>query len=408
RSEQSVKANAEHILFRNIQRKGSYTLPSSDYRLYADHADTETKLLDGIVIVNLPEGEPGWLITAEQAKVRIETHPTYNKATIVARNAYRFNENDWGRIGDTTIETQFPSLLSDDIKFQKIEQLKRIKQNKMNFFPIREKVMRVRAQLAIEMLARDINIHMRQTEESYQLEDESYTYHLKVAACEVDPKEENSLILTGPIQLIQVDKDLTGMTVEYVCDKGWMSLENDSEDLRLEITLPSPSWKRPGVKAGKSVREFINNVRFPQSLASLLAMNEIMKTVSQADTDASVLKGPRSDRLKRLCERIPERLEKVDNKIYSEIHSRLVLGLGSIALILTGIALGIQFRGGHMLSAFGASAIPGGVLVVFILAGKELTKNPSTPAMTGVAVMWLGLMVLSVLTLWIYRKLLRT
>ncbi|MHC4835502.1 MAG: LptF/LptG family permease, partial [Planctomycetota bacterium] len=326
RSEQSVKANAEHILFRNIQRKGSYTLPSSDYRLYADHADTETKLLDGIVIVNLPEGEPGWLITAEQAKVRIETHPTYNKATIVARNAYRFNENDWGRIGDTTIETQFPSLLSDDIKFQKIEQLKRIKQNKMNFFPIREKVMRVRAQLAIEMLARDINIHMRQTEESYQLEDESYTYHLKVAACEVDPKEENSLILTGPIQLIQVDKDLTGMTVEYVCDKGWMSLENDSEDLRLEITLPSPSWKRPGVKAGKSVREFINNVRFPQSLASLLAMNEIMKTVSQADTDASVLKGPRSDRLKRLCERIPERLEKVDNKIYSEIHSRLVLG----------------------------------------------------------------------------------
>ena len=36
RREQSVKANAEHILFRNIQRKGSYTLPSSPYRLYAD------------------------------------------------------------------------------------------------------------------------------------------------------------------------------------------------------------------------------------------------------------------------------------------------------------------------------------------------------------------------------------
>jgi lipopolysaccharide export LptBFGC system permease protein LptF len=133
-----------------------------------------------------------------------------------------------------------------------------------------------------------------------------------------------------------------------------------------------------------------------------------MDTVSQADTDASVLKGPRSGRLKKLCERIPEKLDKVDNKIYSEIHSRLVLGLGSIALILTGIALGIQFRGGHMLSAFGASAIPGGVLVIFILAGKEMTKNPSTPAMTGVAVMWIGLVVLVALTLWIYRKLLRT
>jgi hypothetical protein len=61
-----------------------------------------------------------------------------------------------------------------------------------------------------------------------------------------------------------------------------------------------------------------------------------------------------------------------------------------------------------MLSAFGASAIPGGLLVVFILSGKELTKNPSTPAMTGVSVMWIGFAVLLVLTLWIYRKLLRT
>ncbi|MFZ9011243.1 MAG: LptF/LptG family permease, partial [Anaerohalosphaeraceae bacterium] len=66
RTEQSVKANAEHILFRNIERKGSYTLPSSPYRLYADRANPENNLLEGVVIVNLPTGEPGWLITAEQ------------------------------------------------------------------------------------------------------------------------------------------------------------------------------------------------------------------------------------------------------------------------------------------------------------------------------------------------------
>jgi len=410
RSEQSVKANAEHILFRNIQRKGSYTLPSSPYRLYADRANTKKKLLDGVVIVNLPEGEPGWLITAEQARVRIETHSTYNKATIVAKNAYRFNENDWGQIGDTTIETQFPSLLSDSIKFQKIEQLKRIQADKMNFFPIRKMITQTRAQLAIEILARDINIQMRQTDSYYELADAdaSRSYHLSVGDCKVDPKRANTLLLTAPIQLIQVDKLVTATTVEYTSNQGRISIENDGEDIRLEMTLDSPSWKRPGVEPGKAVRKFVNNIRFPQSLADKVATDGIMQTVSQADTDASVLKGPRSERLKKLCKRIPEKLDKVDNKIYSEIHSRLVLGLGSVALILTGIALGIQFRGGHMLSAFGASAIPGGVLVVFILAGKELTKNPSTPALTGVAVMWLGLVVLAILTLWIYRKLLRT
>jgi len=366
RSEQSVKANAEHILFRNIQRKGSYTLPSSPYRLYADRANPENNLLEGIVIVNLPEGEPGWLITAEQAKVQIETHRTYNKATIVAKNAHRFNENDWGRIGDTTIETQFPSLLSDSIKFQKIEQLKRIQADKMVFLPIRKMIMKARAQLAIAILARDINIQMQQTDSYYKLADAdgSRSYHLSVGECKVDSKRANTLLLTAPIKLIQVDELITTTAVEYTCNEGRISLENDGADLRLEITLDSPSWKRPGVDPRKAVRRFVNNVRFPSSLSSAVAMDGIMDTVSQADTKASVLRGPCSERLKKLCESIPEKLTKVDNKIYSEIHSRLVLGLGSIALILTGIALGVQFRGGHMLSAFGASAIPGGVLVV--------------------------------------------
>ncbi len=405
RSEQSVKANAEHILFRNIQRKGSYTLPGGSYRLYADRAIPDKNLLEGVIVVDQPEGEPGRLVTAEQAWVRIETHKTYNKATIVAKNAYLFEENEWGYLGYNEVTREFPPLLSDNIKFQKIEQLKRIKRDKMNFFPIREKVMQARAQLAIEILARDINIQMKQTDSYYQLEeaDGARRYHLSVAACKV---KKNKLVLEGPIQLIQVNQ--SGMTVEYASNEGRISLENEVENLRLEMRLESPSWKRPGVEPGKASYKFVNNVRFPQSLADKVPMDGIVDTVSQADTDVSVLKGPRSERLKKLCARVLYKLEKVDNKIYSEIHSRLVLGLGSIALILTGIALGIQFRGGHMLSAFGASAIPGGVLVVFILAGKNLTKNPSTPAMTGVAVMWLGLVVLVILTLWVYRKLLRT
>lgn len=410
RSEKSIKANAEHILFRNIQRKGSYTLPGSTYRLYADRAIPEKKILEGIIVVNMPEGESGWLITAEWAKVEIDTHSSFNEAKIVVENAYRFDEDSWISLGHHEVIHQFPSLLSDEIKFQKIEQMKRIKADKMKFFPIRKQVLAARAQIATELLARNINVHMKQSDSPYPLEDVDgdNIYQLRAASCQVKPRTSNTLVLTGPIQVVQKDNRSDRM-VEYTCEKGEIAVENDGENLSFEMTLDNPSWKSPGVPAGKAVVEYFTNLRFPQTLSDSVQMDTILATIDQlGDEEASDLKIRPSGQLKTLCNRIPEKMAKIDNEIYAEIHSRLVLGLGCIALILTGIALGIQFRGGHILSAFGASAIPGGLLVVFILSGKELTKNPSTPAMTGVSVMWVGFVVLVVLTLWIYRKLLRT
>lgn len=410
RSERSIKANAEHILFRNIQRKGFYTLPGSSYRLYADRAIPEKNILEGILVVNMPERGAGWLVTAERAKVRIDTHSTYNEATIAVENAYRFDEDNWFYLGYHEVIHQFPSLLSDDISFQKIEQMKRIQADKMKFFPIRKQVLSARAQLAVEMLAGAINVHMKQTDSPYKLDDANgdSTYHLRVGKCQVEPKKAGVLTMNGPILVVQMDNLRPDRVVEYTCNEGEISVENEGEDLRFEMRLDNPSWRRQGVPPGKAVMEYFNNVRLPQELSDAVTMEGILTTIEQVGTEASLLKIRPSGHLKSLCKRIPEVMAKIDNEIYSEIHSRLVLGLGCIPLILTGIALGIRFRGGHMLSAFGASAIPGGLLVVFILSGKQLTTNPATPAMTGIVMMWIGFSLLSVLTVWIYRKLLRT
>jgi hypothetical protein len=259
------------------------------------------------------------------------------------------------------------------------------------------------------MLAQDINTQMRETQDYYEFSDVDgvRSYYLSVGACKIHPQKANRLVLIEPVKLIQVDSMVNSLTVEYESVEAQISLEGDGERLRFEMTLESPSWKRQGVEPGIAVRKYVNNIKCPDSLSSQLELDTILTALNNVGTDSSILKSP-SEQLIKLCSRLPEELAEVDNDIYAEIHSRLVMGLGSIALILTGIALGVQFRGGHMLSAFGASAIPGGVLVVFILAGKEMTKNPATPAMTGVAVMWTGLIVLMALTLWIYRKLLRT
>ncbi len=410
RSEKSVKANAEQILFRNIQKKGYYALPGSEYWLYAEQAIPEQNLMESVVIIHSRTDRPARVIAVEQANVEIETHSMYNEARILAKNTYQFDEATAFYNENLLKSVQFPPLLRDDIKFQRIEQLKQIQANKLNYFPIRQLAMQTRAQIAIEMLGESINRQMRQSREYFQLEeaDGSRAYLLSTGACRVNPDKPHRLDLQAPIVLLQVDRMQHSVTVQYTSTEGYITIENEkSETMRFELILENPTWQRPGQTSTIAVRKYANNIQLPAHIGEAIEMDTIMTTISRLGTDVSVVKEP-GELLTEMLRAWPRQLQKVDNEIYAEVHSRLVLGLGCVALILTGIALGIQFRGGHVLSAFGASAVPGGVLVTFILSGKALTNNPSTPARVGITVMWAGLVVLFLLTLWVYRKLLRT
>jgi hypothetical protein len=76
-------------------------------------------------------------------------------------------------------------------------------------------------------------------------------------------------------------------------------------------------------------------------------------------------------------------------------------------MILIGIGLGIMKKGGHLLTAFGASCIPAAVLIVCIMSGKNLITNPGAESITGVAVIWAGLGFLLLLVVVIYSYLLK-
>ena len=57
RSQKSLKADAKQILFRNIQRRGYYELPSDEqdeqYRIFADQASTQNDTLSGVVVTEV-------------------------------------------------------------------------------------------------------------------------------------------------------------------------------------------------------------------------------------------------------------------------------------------------------------------------------------------------------------------
>ena len=144
----------------------------------------------------------------------------------------------------------------------------------------------------------------------------------------------------------------------------------------------------------------------PQRLIDNFASENVLQTVSPAFT-ASVLRDGPSATLIDLQGKLKDRIQKTVIEITAEIQSRLVFGIGCVAMILIGIGLGVVKKGGHLLSAFGASCVPAAVLIVCIMMGKNITKNRASFAGSGVLLMWLGLVVLVVLMVLLYKKLLK-
>ena len=100
-------------------------------------------------------------------------------------------------------------------------------------------------------------------------------------------------------------------------------------------------------------------------------------------------------------------IKKTYAQMKSEIHSRLVFGIGCIAMIFIGISLGIIKRGGHLLSAFGISCLPAAILLVCIMSGKQLTENLGAQTVSGITIMWAGLSALFLLAAVLYLHLMR-
>ena len=405
RAEKAIKANAKQTMFRNIQRQGYYAIPESGYIIYADRALPEEDMLEGVVIVESKNAGITKLSTAKAAKIVIESHKNYNEVRLTASQAYQIDNDKHVTFGKASVTHQFDSLLADNIKFKKIEQIKEIIRDPMEYFPVRKLALKMRAQLAAEMLAQDISTAMAQPDRYYELIGEDKTIFLSAGECVVASGPEWQVQLNAPVRLVEIDTVLQKPMYQYDSSEGTITLQDSAIDTKLELVLDKPQWQDldEGI-TGFAQRYVIKDLALPEVIASRIGRQDLLETLdvaeSMVDTPTGSLKGLRSGLLYRI--------ESTINEINAEMHSRLVLGVGCLTLILTGIALGVIFRGGHLLTAFGASSIPAGILIVCIMTGKELTKNRATSMESGIMVMWIGLAALSVITLVIYRKLLKT
>jgi lipopolysaccharide export LptBFGC system permease protein LptF len=426
RAEKSLKADAKQILFRNIQRRGYYKLPPDErYLIYADLADPQNDTLSGVVVVEAEEGQIEKITTAESAKILFYPDKRFNEVQITAHKTYQMGLGSEGSAEWLSLTAEFGSLLGDEIKFKRLAEMKKIRDvDLMLFGPIAKLARRVYAQFTVEVLARDIAARTagflqpageplsipEDTSAFYKLHSGQRIVEFIAGRCDVPDKKEKRVELSEQVVVIEYDAARGQYLRTMRCKKAHLDIEGDELTPTLTMQLYNPTWQNADGREGSAwgwVR--IRGLILPQAVEAATNKFRTQTGLKAAElaSESLVLRSDPAPKMRDLQEGLQKEIRKTLAEIEAETHSRLVFGVGCLSMILIGIGLGIIFKGGHLLTAFGASCVPAAVLVVGIMMGRNVAKNVGAHAGSGVILMWAGFIFLSFLAVLIYRRLLK-
>ncbi|MCX5643585.1 MAG: LptF/LptG family permease [Phycisphaerae bacterium] len=402
-AEKSLKADARQILFHNIRCRGYYTL--SPYVIYADDADVQNDTLYGIVVVHFENDRVKRIITSEATKVQFGLHDKSNEVQLTVSNARQIGDlaNDfWWEVGSLMLKREFGSLIEDEIKFKKIEEMKQIQADLMLFGPIAEAARLAYQQLLTELLAQEIGRAMSAPGGVYALGGESRCLRISARGCTLPRRLTIELI--APVVVEEYDPRTSQLLRRLRTDKNAsLGIEENASPVQWVLDLSDARVEGTGQLM---VRNYIGDLRLPASVAQRLGPDGPLPT-AMPERASVLLGGAPSSILADLQRSLVREIHHAQVHILSEIHSRLIFGIGCLPMILIGIGWGILRREGHMLSAFGASCIPATILGVAIISGKQVTEGVDSLVTAGILLMWSGLGFLLVLTALTYRRLLR-
>jgi lipopolysaccharide export LptBFGC system permease protein LptF len=427
RAERSLKADAKQILFRNVQRRGYYNLPpDGQYRIYADLANPRNNTLSGVVVTEVKGSEIEKIITAENARVNFDPHERFNEVQVIAYNIYQMGLEDevpfsaeW-----VPVTMPFPSLVGDDIKFKKINEMKKIRLDLMRFDPIAKLARDTYAQFTIELLAEDIEKRLtaESAENKLKLEDSVtsvnsavksnfYKLHsgeklVEFTAGRCSVRGEEQVQLSDGVMVIEYDASSKQALRTLRSTRASLHIEGDKFAPTLTMDLRGPTWRQADGSEGLAQRVIIRGLIVPKAVTDKFRTADVLDAVSPVSINSALQKGPSSE-LRTLQNKLQRKIQETLADIRAELHSRLVFGVGCVTLVMIGIGLGIILKGGHLLSAFGVSSVPAAVMVVCIMMGKNITRNPNTQVSSGIVLMWAALVLLSLLAVMIYRELLK-
>ncbi len=99
-------------------------------------------------------------------------------------------------------------------------------------------------------------------------------------------------------------------------------------------------------------------------------------------------------------------LAETSRTISATLHERMAFCAIVIVVVVLAAALGIVFRGAHVVVAFAISFVPAVLLIVFILMGKQIALNADLHG-AGILLIWSGIGVVALVDWWVLARVVR-
>ena len=314
----------------------------------------------------------------------------------------------------------FPSPIKEDPTWYEWKRLLKTLRDPARNKEIRRELVKITRRIGHNRLITELADAINTGQAYRKLSDDKYTYVIRAASAEIGHDKltrsmrESVKLLAGkmengkdqPVQITVLREDsiqryITAQAGEV--QVRWSARTNSSHvSISLQDSVAVYLWGQDPADAPRRSRWETGGLKVPEEIASdsaKIGVRDIYQHPEQYTTNESILKA--INQLKT------HEIPKLHSRIVGEIHGRIAYGVSCFLLVAMGAALGLLFRGGQIISAFAISVVPAALVIIMVLMGKQLIRNPDVPMALGLMSIWAGILLLLAATVGVYAYLMR-
>jgi len=413
--ETAIKANVRSIAYQQLRAKSGIRWKAKDLIIHADRVNEAEDKIEGLVVAHLRGWDDVQFVVAPMALMEFEHDMGDTWVTFYLLNGAGVRSKkglyDLVETSLPPYPARVPSLAREDPSWYSWPKLLRALDNPTESYEVQQALAKVKQKLCYDMLAGRIAaaVNSGRTYKGLWDQQGQYNYEISAGRAEmvgagcVELRAAKKDGLTRPVQVLVVHN---GQPLQIVsATRG--RIETGSSELTLDTIVSIEMLDDIEVRELADLRgrpqqraTWGRQAAVPVEIsrqAEAIGLEEIIKKAEEFTNDRKIIrdiKALRSVTIRRLI-----------NKIKAEMHMRAAYSLSCLLMVAMGAALGIMLKGGQVISAFAISVVPAALVIVMMIMGKQMARNPDVSVSVGLASIWAGVVALLVATSVIYLHL---